>query len=358
VTRYIGLDVHMQSSTLAVVGPSGKRLQSQVVETNGRALLQVVRAIPTPRYLCLEEGTQSSWLYELLRGEVDDLVVTVPEKRRGVKSDSADAWALAEQLRIGAVKRRVFKNQGRFGALRAAVRGYEVLTRDTVRAKNRLRALFRSRGLYELRDEVWSAQDRDQWMKRLPASLRDLAETLGREVDALEPLKASTEKLMLREAQKHAATKRLATVPGIGPIRAAQIVATVVTPARFRTKRQFWSYCGLAVVTRSSSDWQPLPNGQWARVQSTQTRGLNHNRNGMLKRAFKGAAHQVVVHMPAHPLSRDYQQMVARGLSPAVAKVAVARRIASALLSIWKHEEDYDPAKHRSQNASMPAATS
>lgn len=357
MTRYIGLDVHMQSSTLAVVGPSGKRLRSQVVETNGRALLQVIRAIPAPRFLCLEEGTQSSWLYEVLRSEVDDLVVTVPEKRRGVKSDSADAWALAEQLRVGAVKRRVFKNQGPFGALRAAVRGYEILTRDTVRAKNRLRALFRSRGLHDLRDEVWSAQDREHWVKRLPASLRDLAGTLGQQVDALEPLKENAEKLMLREAQKHAVTKRLATVPGIGPVRSAQIVATVVTPARFRTKRQFWSYCGLAVVTRSSSDWQPLPNGQWGRVQSTVTRGLNRNRNGMLKRVFKGAAHQLVVHMPTHPLALDYQQMVARGLDPAVAKVAVARRLASALLSIWKNEEDYDPAKHQSQKTPMPAAS-
>ena len=357
MTRYIGLDVHMQSSTIAVVGPSGKRLQSQVVETNGRALLQVIRAVPTPRFVCLEEGTQSSWLYELLRPEVDDLIVTIPEKRRGVKSDATDAWALAEQLRIGGVKRRVFKSQGAFGALRAAVRGYEILTRDTVRAKNRLRALFRSRGLHELRDEVWSARDREKWMKRLPASHRELAEMLARQVDALEPLKTSAEKLMLREAEKHAVTKRLATVPGIGPIRAAQIVATVVTPARFRTKRQFWSYCGLAVVTHSSADWQRSPNGQWARAHSTLTRGLNRNRNGMLKRAFKGAAHQVIMRMSSHPLSRDYEQMVARGLRPEVAKVAVARRIASALLSIWKHEEDYDPAKHQSQNTSTPAAS-
>ena len=32
--RYIGLDVHSSSCTLAVVGPSGKRLGTHVVETN------------------------------------------------------------------------------------------------------------------------------------------------------------------------------------------------------------------------------------------------------------------------------------------------------------------------------------
>jgi hypothetical protein len=37
----------------------------------------------------------------------------------------------------------------------------------------------------------------------------------------------------------------------MGPIRVAQLVSIVVTPHRFRTKRQFWSYCGLSIVMRS-----------------------------------------------------------------------------------------------------------
>jgi hypothetical protein len=43
--RYIGLDVHLSSCTVAVVGPTGKRLGSQVVETNAAALVQVIRGI-------------------------------------------------------------------------------------------------------------------------------------------------------------------------------------------------------------------------------------------------------------------------------------------------------------------------
>jgi len=39
-------------------------------------------------------------------------------------------------------------------------------------------------------------------------------------------------------------------------VRVAQLIAAVVTPHCFRSKRQFWSYCGLAVVTRSSADHQ------------------------------------------------------------------------------------------------------
>jgi hypothetical protein len=58
--RYIGLDVHQTSTTLAVVRPSGRRLGSQVIETNERPLIEAIRAIPKPRHLCFEEGTQSA----------------------------------------------------------------------------------------------------------------------------------------------------------------------------------------------------------------------------------------------------------------------------------------------------------
>ncbi len=46
---YIGLDAHASSCTLGVVGPSGKRLGSHVVETNAKALTEVLRSIPGPR---------------------------------------------------------------------------------------------------------------------------------------------------------------------------------------------------------------------------------------------------------------------------------------------------------------------
>jgi transposase len=44
-------------------------------------------------------------------------------------------------------------------------------------------------------------------------------------------------------------------LPTLGVVRVAQLTSAVVTPHRFRSKRQFWSYCGLAVVTKSSADY-------------------------------------------------------------------------------------------------------
>ena len=89
--RYVGLDAHSQTRTFGVMSLAGKRLTSKVVETNGRALVDTVRNIPGDVHLCLEEGTQSAWLHEILSPHVAEIVVSVPEKNLGPMDDLRDA---------------------------------------------------------------------------------------------------------------------------------------------------------------------------------------------------------------------------------------------------------------------------
>jgi len=341
--RYIGLDVHKESCTLAVVGPSGRRLTSRVVETNGRALVEAIRGIPGRRHVCLEEGTQSAWLYELLRPHVEDVIVTLPAKRKGPKDDLRDAWGLAEERRKGSLGTVIYKAPRQMSGLRDAVRGYTMLTGDLVRVKNRIRALYRSRGI-ATDARIYRAGERSAWERRLPVSHRRLATMLGGYLDTVEQVQGEAESWLREEAKKLSIVKLLATAPGMGRIRTAQVVAIVVTPERFRTARQFWSYCGLAIVTRSSADWIQQ-GGRWIRAQTIQTRGLNRNRNPLLKAVFKGAATTVIQGMPEHPLTWDYHRMLQAGVKPNLAKLTVARRVAAAVLSMWKHKEVYDPKK-------------
>jgi transposase len=67
-------------------------------------------------------------------------------------------------------------------------------------------------------------------------------------------LKAQAEQDLIRESPKHPIARVLETTPGLGPIRVARLLPIVVAPHRFRTRQQFWSYCGLGIVMRSSSD--------------------------------------------------------------------------------------------------------
>ena len=345
--RYVGLDGHAESCTLAVMGPTGKRLKSMVVETNGQVLLEAVRSIPGRIHLCLEEGTQSAWLHELLSPHVEELVVVMPPESKGAKDDLRDAWTRADELRKGTIQTRVYKAPLHLAALRNAVRAYGFAVRDVVRAKNRLKSVFLSRGI--LTDtSIYAAERRVKRIERLTPPHRQLADWLGRQLDELEPLREEAEAWLLKEAKTHPIIRILATAPGMGPIRTAQLVAIAATPERFRTRRQFWSYCGLSIVTRSSADWVRGKDKRWERSQVQQTRGLTRKRHPLLKSVFKGAATTVIAQLPDHPLHKDYERMLEAGIKPNLAKLTLARRIAATVLSMWRHQEVYDLERHKS----------
>lgn len=343
--RYVGLDGHAATCTLGVVGSSGKRLKSTVVETNGQALVEAIKSIPGRVHLCLEEGTQSAWLYELLKPHVTEIVVAMPGQSNGAKDDARDAWARAEELRTGAIQTRVYKAGQHLAALRNAVRAHGFAVKDVVRVKNRLKAVFLSRGIVT-DSGIYDTTKRKRWLPKLPAAHRALAEWLGRQLDELEPLRDEAEDWLLREAKTHPIIRKLATAPGMGPIRTAQVVAIAADPHRFRTRRQFWSYSGLGIVTRSSSDWVRDKQGRWIRAETRQTRGLTRKRNPLLKAVFKGAATTVIGHLSKDPLCQAYQRSIESGRKPNLAKLTLARRIASTVLSMWKNQEGYDPKRH------------
>ena len=52
MTRYIGLDAHSESCTIAVLGPSGKRLRHERFQTSAELLRNFIKEVPGPRHLC------------------------------------------------------------------------------------------------------------------------------------------------------------------------------------------------------------------------------------------------------------------------------------------------------------------
>jgi len=341
--RYIGLDVHATSCTMAVVGANGKLLRSMVVETNGAALIEALRLTPGRRRLVFEEGTQSAWLYEILRHHVDQVVVTqMRSRRRGTKNDKVDAVGLANALRLGTLDSHVFKDPSRFSSLRELVRAHTMLVHDVVRIQQRLKAVFRGRGVRGFGRAPYLPRNRHEWLSKLPPDPRRLAATLYEQYDAVNELAKRNKREMLDELRRHDIAHVLQTCPGMGWIRVAQLLPIVVTPHRFRTKRQFWSYCGFAVVTRSSSDWVQSTAGGWVRAPVLQTRGLNRHHHPVLKEIFKGAAHTILTKKdPDGALYHNYHRMLANGTKPNLAKVTLARKVAAITLKMWKTGEVY-----------------
>jgi len=344
-TRYIGIDVHSSSCTIAVMGPSGKRLREWQVETDHRVLVEAIKGVDGERYVCFEEGTLSDWLYQILEPAAKELQVIQPLKRRGTKNDSVDAWACAEAMRVQSRDVvRVFKAPKQFLSLRKATRAHLLIQRDMVRVKNRIHASYRARGVRDLNDEIYDRKQRESWQAKLPPAQRRLVEHFCLELDGLVEATQQAEAWLREEASKVDVVRLLSTAPGIGILRASHIVATVLTPHRFRTRSQFWAYCGLGVVMRSSSDWCKTDSG-WKRGVVAQTRGLK-NGQPLLKNVFKGAARTVLI-MKDHPLKQRYQRQLSDGQKPNLAQLTLARRIAAAVLAMWKANQEYDVAKQQ-----------
>jgi transposase len=107
------------------------------------------------------------------------------------------------------------------------VRAYETLSQDTERTMVRIKALYRSRGIRTPGRGVYQASQREQWLKQLTEpGLRQRVSLLYAELDQLRPLRKQAKQAMLAESRKHRAVTLLRTIPQLGPIRSARIVAT------------------------------------------------------------------------------------------------------------------------------------
>ena len=88
------------------------------------------------------------------------------------------------------------------------------------------------------------------------AGVRRRAEIYYQQFDVLAALRQEARRELLAEARKHPAMRLLRQITAIGPIRAALLIALMQTPHRFRTKRQLWAYCGLALRTYDSGEYR------------------------------------------------------------------------------------------------------
>lgn len=341
--RFIGLDVHMQTCTFAVMNQKGETIRTDVVETNGKVLVEYLRLIPGRKHLCLEEGTQSQWLSEILSPHVHELAVIWPEKKPGNKNDKLDAVGLAERMRTGSVGKKTYKAPKEFTVIRQLARCYNMITSDVVRTKNRIKSFYRARGIVLERGRCDSAVEQEVKEVGTGLAVQMLSEHLKRQED----IKACVQQELLKESHKHKISGVLETVPGFGPVRASLLLAEVITPHRFRTSRQYWSYCGLGIVMRSSSDWVQKANGEWVRSPIARVRGLNRNHSRVAKNLFKAAATTVISQMRTDPLHQDYHRLLESGTKPNLAKLTIARKIAALNLAMWKREEQYNPEKYR-----------
>jgi len=343
--KYVGMDVHKKITVIVVLNALGHMESHSKVKTTAENICDFFRGLSGKVEVVFEEGTHSAWLHKLIKPLVASVTVCDPRHNKliedGNKSDDDDAETLALLLRIGAVK-AVYKGDDEQRQLKEFCRAYENLVSDATRVKNRLQAIYRGRGLDPGR-AIYRADQRQESLAKLDdEAMRFRAESLLDQLAALQELRKQARRRFVLQVRQHPDYRILSGLPGFGPVRVGQMIATVGTPHRFRTKRQFWPYCGLAVVTRSSADYQIVEGKIIKSQKKVSTRGLNRNHNPRLKQVFKSAA---LTSLRQEECKAYYQRLVAHGTRPELARVSVARKLASAALTLWQRKEEYDPKK-------------
>jgi transposase len=351
--KYIGMDVHKEAISIAVLNSSGKLVMECIIETKANTILQFFRGLSGSLHVTFEEGTWAAWLYDLLKPHVTQLVVCNPRRnallKEGSKSDRIDARKLAELLRSNLL-RPVYHGEHGVRTLKELARSYLTISKDLGRVMSRLKAIYRSWGIPCAGKQVYTPRYRSEWLGKIAeAGVRRRAEFYYQQFDALRSLRQEVRRDLLAESGKHSATKLLREIPFIGPVRAALIVAFLQTPHRFRTKRQLWTYIGFGIETHSSAEHRYVEGQLQRSKKQISVRGLNRNHHHDLKNLFKSAA--TIAAAKSGPFQEFYDALVAKGMKPESARLTLARKIAAITWTVWKKGVPFDGKYLKPQTA-------
>lgn len=87
---------------------------------------------------------------------------------------------------------------------------------------------------------------------KLPNLARQALQGLAAELEVVDNRVKEIDSAIMAWHKENEASRRLATIPGIGPITASAIVATVTDPTQFHSARQFAAWIGLVPKQNSS----------------------------------------------------------------------------------------------------------
>lgn len=250
--------------------------------------------------------------------------------KRG-KTDAADAEAIAEAvtrptMRFVAVKTREQQ------AVLMLHKTRDLLIRQRTMLINALRGhlgeygIVSARGPGGVRHALATIAHEDV---DLPTSARAAMTALGAQLAALEAEIAALEKRILEWHRANETSQRLATIPGVGPITATAIAATVPDPRLFKSGRQFAAWLGLTPRAQSSGGKE-------------RQAGISKMGDGYIRRLLVVGA-TAVLRMTRQRGANAWIMGLVERKKPKAAAVAVANKTARIAWSLMARGETYAP---------------
>src|SRR5262245_7666174 len=165
---------------------------------------------------------------------------------------------------------------------------------------------------------------------RLPELAREMLGVLADQLREVAARVRIVEAQLLAWHRSNDVSRRLGTIPGIGPITASAIAATVVDANQFSSGRQFAAWLGLVPQQRSSGGKERLG-------------GISKRGDGYLRRLLVHGARVIVGwrKRSAQTTDRWIGGLLSRRPMN-VATVALANKSARVAWALMKHECEYD----------------
>jgi len=250
--------------------------------------------------------------------------------RRG-KNDAADAAAICEAVTRPSMRFVPVKSEAQQAALMLH-RVRDLLVRQRTQLVNAIRAHLAEFGIIEARGP-WNVgrllveleQD-----SAVPELVRELVHLLAEQLQEVERRIADVDARILAQHKADPVSRRLAAIPGIGPLVATAIAATVPDPLAFQSGREFAAWLGL-VPRQHSTGGKP-------RLGRTSRQG-----DAYIRRLLVIGAQSVLYCSKAARANPWIQGLLAKRPRMVVA-VALANKTARIAWAVMAHGEAYKAA--------------
>lgn len=332
MARFAGLDVSDKATHVCVVDETGGVVWRGVVPTDPESLAKALaRRCPEVERVVLETGALSAFLHHGLTERGVPAVCICARHAKGVlsvrvnKSDPHDAEGLAQLARTGWFKAVHVKDADTY-LDRARLRVREQLVKSRIAMLGQLRGLLKLFGL-RLGDAAAPGRRQarcDALFEREPG-LRPVLQPL---LAALEAELAATNRALKARAAADPVCRRLMTAPGVGPVVALTYRSALEDPERFERGADVGAYAGL--VPRRFQSGERDSKGRISKAG-----------DAMLRRALYEAANALLGRVKRDCPLRAWGLVLAAAKGARRARVAVARKLAALLHTLWRTETDF-----------------
>lgn len=345
----IGLDLHKRESQLCIGHEDGLIEERRILTSRDR--FTAVLATYTPARILLESSTESEWVARHLEQLGHEVIVADPNfapmyatRSRRTKTDRRDARTLMDACRLGAY-RKAHRASDQRRHVRAELAVRDALVRTRTRFIALIKALLRRDGLRLNSTASHLFEQRITALYPSPQLTRELQPLL----DLLAPLNAQIEAADQRLSaleRTDPAIALLTTAPGIGPVTASAVVATIDDITRFHTAHQFEAYLGIVPGELSS--------GEKRHVGPITKAGNKRVRYLLVEAAWRILASR----QDDAAALRVWAQRIVIRRGKRIAAVALARRLAGILFAMWRDNRAYDARRIRTGRAHSLARAS